>query len=514
MKKYIIVSALIFAGSFAFGQTEYDALRMSQTSLTGSARYMGMGGAFGALGADATAIKDNPAGLGVFRSSEIAFTINGAFQSNNADWKGKHTKESGNNLRFDALSYVMAMPIYNEGSGGLVGSNFSFTYNKVRDFNRSIMAKGTNVDRSFTDFISYYTTTANRIEQDLQKKNNYDPYVERNSDGEFAPWLAILGYNGYLINPKIENKLTTWHSNFPGQLVNPTSIVLEKGSVNEYGFGWAGNFDNKFFLGVNANIYSLNYNLESTLGESFSNANFTLTNYLSQTGTGFNVKIGGIYLPTNNLRLGVSVHTPTFYSISETMDFKLLSSQMAPNMIEQPTKMGSQEYNLQTPLQAQASIAYLFGRKGLLSAEYNFINYPGMRLRDSGSNSSSFGIENEGMSKVFRNGHVFKIGAEYKPMETVALRTGYGFATSPNNPDYKEGKALRLNSTTTATEYFENNNTQYISLGAGYRQSNWFLDLAYVLRWQKDKLYSYQGAYAADISTSTNNIVATLGFKF
>ena len=102
----------------------------SQTSLTGSARYMGMGGAFGALGADATAIKDNPAGLGVFRSSEIAFTINGAFQSNNADWKGKHTKESGNNLRFDALSYVMAMPIYNEGSGGLVGSNFSFTYNE------------------------------------------------------------------------------------------------------------------------------------------------------------------------------------------------------------------------------------------------------------------------------------------------------------------------------------------------------------------------------------------------
>ena len=80
------------------------------------------------------------------------------------------------------------------------------------------------------------------------------------------------------------------------------------------------------------------------------------------------------------------------------------------------------------------------------------------------------------------------------------------------NMSDKEQKELYLR--IKREEYFENNNTQYISLGAGYRQSNWFLDLAYVLRWQKDKLYSYQGAYAADISTSTNNIVATLGFKF
>lgn len=514
MKKYIVVAVFVVIGSFAFAQTEYDALRLSQTTLSGSARYMGMGGAFGALGADATALKDNPAGLGVFRSSEIAFTLNGAFQSNKAVWKGTSTKESGNNLRFDALSYVMAIPIYNEGAGGLVSSNFSFTYNKVRDFNRAIIAKGSKLDRSFTDFMAGYTTAANRIEQDVEKKANFDPYIDRNSDGNYAPWLAVLGYNGYLINPEVKNNLTTWVSNFPGQLVNPTSKIFEKGSINEYGFGWAGNFDNKFFLGVNANMYSLNYDLESTLGESLSNGNFTLVNYLSQTGTGINLKIGGLYLPTNNLRLGVAVHTPTFYSISESMHFELNSSQLAPGKVEKPSRIGTQEYHLQTPFQAQASIAYLFGRKGLLSAEYNFINYTGIRLRDSESNSSSFDLENKGMSKVLRNGHLIKMGAEMKPVETFALRAGYAFATGANNPDYTEGKSLRLNSTTTDTEYLDHINTQYITLGAGYRQPSWYLDVAYVLRLQKDSFHPYQGAYAADISSSTSNIVATLGFKF
>lgn len=76
MKKNILVALLAAASTLAFAQTEYDALKLTQTELSGSARYMAMGGAFGALGGDATALKDNPAGLGVYRSSEIALSLN------------------------------------------------------------------------------------------------------------------------------------------------------------------------------------------------------------------------------------------------------------------------------------------------------------------------------------------------------------------------------------------------------------------------------------------------------
>ncbi len=57
-----------------WAQTDEDALRYSQLFPGGTARYLGVGGAFGALGADFGALSNNPAGLGLYRSSEFSFS--------------------------------------------------------------------------------------------------------------------------------------------------------------------------------------------------------------------------------------------------------------------------------------------------------------------------------------------------------------------------------------------------------------------------------------------------------
>ncbi|MGC3977375.1 MAG: hypothetical protein QM751_03555 [Paludibacteraceae bacterium] len=193
--------------------------------------------------------------------------------------------------------------------------------------------------------------------------------------------VSILGYWGYLIDPTVNNNKTTWSSGFSG---NPDLYhhLFERGSVSEYGFGWAGNFNNRVFLGANFNISSLEYRLESIISEkNNSGDNFRLNNTLNQSGTGVNLKIGAIALLTNDLRIGASIHTPTFYSISEFNDFELYSSKMeSKDQPEIPSHIGSQKFQITSAFQAQGSIAYLFGKKGLLSAEYNFINYPGYEI--------------------------------------------------------------------------------------------------------------------------------------
>ena len=59
----------------ALAQGEMDAYKFSQYDISGTARYMSMGGAFGALGGDISSMRTNPAGLGIYRSSEVLTTM-------------------------------------------------------------------------------------------------------------------------------------------------------------------------------------------------------------------------------------------------------------------------------------------------------------------------------------------------------------------------------------------------------------------------------------------------------
>ena len=182
-----------------------------------------------------------------------------------------------------------------------------------------------------------------------------------------------------------------------------------------------------------------------------------------------------------------------------------------------PTDGSRQNFNLQSPMQAQLSAAYMFGRKGLISAEYNFINYQGMRFSETNGKRTTFEPENTGMQEVLNNGHVLKLGAEFKPSENFALRAGYAMMTPVTNPEYLEGKSIRLNTVNTNTDYFNDNGTNYFSVGAGYREATWFVDLSYSMKLQNEDFYPYQfnrtDLEAASVKTNTHNVALTVGFK-
>lgn len=512
MKKILVAFAVILNCSFLVAQTEFDAFKMVQNDINGTARYMSMAGAFGALGGDASAIKDNPAGLGIYRSSELMGSINLMLQQNNATWYGQSTLDDIYKVKFNNFSYVIATPTWRSesGSGGLQSSNFSFAYNRLRNFNRSLTVQGGSSLASMTDYMGYFT--GNKTGNDLAYvEDSYEPF-----DNIAVPWLSVLAYEGGLINERVANGASSWSSLLnENETVTPTYQLLEKGYHDEYSIGWAGNFSNVFYLGATLNLQAINYSAFSTYSESFAgNGSMSLKDSIYTSGTGFNFKIGTIISPLDFLRLGLSLHTPSIYKLNDTYYTTLDYDTDRAGYISTPGARSA--YQIQSPLVVNASIGLLVGQKGLISAEYNYNNYTGTRLRNSNGDSQSFGAENQGMANVLNDVRTIKVGGELRVTDNFSLRAGYANSSSAHKTNAE--KLMRRNTLRTDTEYFINNRIDYLTAGFGYHEEGWFVDFAYMNKMSDDKFYPYNHKAVqvepANITTTNHNMAITLGFRF
>lgn len=515
MKKYIIALAVILNGSFIMAQTEFDALKLIQPDINGTARYMGMAGAFGALGGDASAIKDNPAGLGVYRSSEMTGTLNISLQNSNAVWDNTTAKDNLTNTNFTNLSYVKFMPTFRSrnGNSGLLNSNWSFSYNRLKSFNRNSTIKNGSSASSITDYMAYFT--GNIPSADLTYiSNSYEPFDNTN-----VPWISVLAKEGALMNESVTGSKSSWSSLLgSSESVAPTYTLQETGYQDEYSIGWSGNFSNVFYLGTTLNLQSINYTARSRYSETFgAGGGMTLDNTVNTSGTGFNLNVGAILRPTDMLRLGVAVHTPTIYNLTDNNYSNLDYSTTISGNISTPT--GYSEYQLNNPWKFNASAAIVIGQKGLISAEYDYSLNSYAKFYDKDGSAQSFSDENAGIKNMLKDVQTIKIGGEYKLSDNVSLRAGYAHMSGGTNNSQAD-KLMRYNTTRTDTEYFQNNRTDYLTAGFGYREASWFIDFAYMNKILDETFYPYNSnslaiaVNPASVKTTNNNLVVTLGFRF
>lgn len=491
MKKIYTIGLAVCLFTAAQAQNFEDAVRFSRLPNYGTARVTAMGGAFNALGGDISAILNNPAGIGVFRKSEFSFTPQLNFTQTKAG------NETGKKTSFQVGDMGAVMTLYMP-DGNWKGINFSVNYTNLNNFNRKTRQVVGNSYSSFTDVMA------------LQAGNT--------PSDELDGFLTGLAYDAFLINRDEEKgeyysvlALSDVHEN-----VAQVKETEEKGFQGEYTLAFGSNYKDKLYIGMSIGVQSVYYKMLSTFTEAPDMDSpskldyYTYSEYKKMNGAGINLKFGAIYRPIPALRLGASIHTPTWYNINYTMYTGIYSEFITDfdertgrekGWYEAPSYEMSVDYNMRSPWRAVVGVATVLGQKAILSADYEFVKYTNAKFTHS-SDGYDYGYENSDILAYLRPTHNFRAGAEYRFNPVFSLRAGYNFKESPYYENNKDHNRLHA-----------------FSGGFGLNFGTFYCDAAFVHRHSQDEtvFYSYGDEVVADPVKNkykSNEARITFGIRF
>ena len=500
MKK-LILTIIATAGlmAFSFGQYVDQALIFSQQNYGSTARSKAMGNAFGAIGGDFSSLSINPAGIGIYQKSEFSSTLNLlGMNSTDATYQGQIANDQSNNFSFRNLGFVMANPVQNGGSG-LVSLNWGFGFNKLNNFNQNYAVSKNGSPHSRMDAFAENSYGINKTKF----------YDENNPYNSGIPWESKLAWENYLMDvndPTVNSYNSILLTN---ELVNENMTVNKEGYNNEVVGTFGANFNHKLYLGATIGWQLLYYNESTTYSEDGEFGKFDYSTTARTSGKGINLKLGMIYRPIPSLRIGAAIHTPTYFSMDEEYS-SIMSSNLqfvsteANGAHRAETPLGNYQYKMETPTRAIASLAYQFGKMGMISCDYEYVDYSKMKIRN-GNDGYNFSVENTDIKAIYQSVGNLRLGAECKPTEAVSLRAGYELFGNPY-------KSYAYNHLQANKDYSFNT----INLGVGYRIDNVYLDVAYSHGSQTNFSYMYQVSNANDpvkYDLKSNSLVFTLGIK-
>lgn len=493
MKKFVLfISGVLFVSVSVFGQNIDDALRYSQVFYGGTARFVSMGGAFTALGGDISSLSQNPAGLGVFRSSEITVSPQLMYINTTSSFHGIAT-DNVNNFILNQAG-IVANIIKSNKTTGLISLNFGYSFNKSNDYYQSIRIQGVNPSSSLADYWSgisdgtYYT--------DLSGAEGiaYDAWVMDTITGTGGSSYGTV-YSNYGDNPP----------SVYGQ--NVRRQIYSDGYTGEHAISFGGNYSNKLLFGVTFGINQLRYVSSYEHLESANTAlpslfkNFTYNDYYEDEGTGFTFKIGAIYKPVETVRIGIAFHTPTWYHINEYFTQNITSNFTDGGHYDYSNDPLRFEYALATPYRLLGGVAVQVSKIAFLSADYEFVDYSQARFSQTGD-GYNYSEKNANIRNSLKSASNIRVGGELR-ITKLYLRGGYGYY----------GKAFNASEDNADLDYTS------FSGGIGFREQNISVDFGYTnLQYsQKYVLYPLADNYdpaIANLSTTKNMFTLTFGYKF
>ena len=499
MKKYILLLITIITVNIIQAQEIRDALRYSQENLNGTARFRAMSGAFGALGGDLSSINVNPAGSAIFANNQLGFTLNNTSINNNSNFFDNTTNVKDSSFDLNQAGGVFVFKNQNKLNNWKKFS-VAINFENTNVLNNSIYSAGTNPSNSIAN---YFLSYANGVPLNVLEDSNYDEL------GHGAQ-QAFLGYQGYIINPVNNNSTNTnYTSNVPaGGSYYQENTITAKGYNGKLSFNAATSFKDKLYIGVNLNSHFVDFRQssrfyednEAPLTPDYTVSRVQFDNDLYTYGTGFSFQLGAIAKLSKELRLGIAFESPTWLRLNDEFTQKLIgvsantSEELAPDVVNPNTTNYYEPYKLQTPSKWTGSMAYVFGKKGLISVDYAIKDYSSIQFKPN--SDPYYRTLNNKMNGLLNSASELRLGAEYK-IEAWSLRGGYRLEQSP----YK-------NKTTIGDL------TGY-SGGIGYNFGGTKLDLSYATF----KRATQQGFFeqglndGAAINTKNSTITLTLLFE-
>ena len=525
MNKKIYILACLFIAQYAVAQTPEDALRMTWTTPSGTARHQAIGGAMGSLGGEITSTFTNPAGLGFYKNPEFVLSPGFRFLRTKGSFRGSDpmSLSQANGFSLGTSGLIWA---WNSKYNKWKNNSMSIAINNMANFKHDIYYSGSN------DYSSFSENAANEFFNFYSQQKNANPGLSNNEIIDRAlndPNVTLFTKQAlftYLVDVDTANGRNTVISRAEQpSVLNQENHISTKGGITEIAIGFAANMDDRVYLGGSIGVPIISYNRTSTFTESdatgtgnneFSSAKYTEKYKVS--GVGVNLKLGLILKPVEYVRLGLAIHSPTLYGLKDNYSSSLTTDiDAAPGAVKVFTansadllngKDLSFNYDLVTPLKVMVSVSYVLReiqdvrkQRGFLTADVEYTNYKWSSFSaadENGDNSYYKGV-NSDIKDAYKSAFNFRAGGELK-FNTIAGRLGFAYYGSPYKD--KDLKARRM----------------YISGGLGYRNKGMFIDLTYVHQLNKDVNFPYrltaprQNTFAT-LKETGGNVMLTVGIK-
>ena len=523
-------AALVTAGAAA--QSAVDAYTITPTQLRGTARFVSMGGAFTSLGSDLSCLTQNPAGIGMYRYSDIGLTFDASIRSYKSSTNYQSSSNSETKWNFDNFGYVGVANL----SGALRSFQWGVSYSRIASFERMSSGYINPSATSLSNYVASFTQGTNS--GDMLSDDNYDPYYDSSVD-----WLSTLAYNSYMISN------TTGDESYAGLYQNGTNgdalyQMRETGSIDEYNIDFGGNVSDVVYWGIGVGIMDVNYNSVSDYSESMENAlvysptrdalvsgnaGFNLYNQRSISGTGANLKLGVIVRPIEQLRIGVAIHTPTWLHLNH-QGYGQVDYNYSPygEGSDRPTNSGTADTpdygyssRLNTPWRFMLGASTVIGSSAIVSVDYERVAYGDMKLRQEGSFYGGYvdnTFANEDVKNLFRAANIVRVGLEYRISRNFSARAGYNWQSSALTEAAKSPTAA-VGTSGTDPSFIFNDATNTFSHGLGYHYKSWYIDAAWQHVRRSGTYHAYTSfdgniAPTASLTDNYNNIVISTGFRF
>lgn len=494
MKKLVQIALLMGFLYPATAQSDLDAYRFSLADPYGSsARSMSLGGALGAVGADPSVVLSNPASLAQYRSSAFNLSLAMDNTKNSASYLDQTRMSNKYATSMPSLNLVFTSNKMSKGQyakDGWVNYNFGIGYNRKANYNRRISYQGLNTSNSFLDYVSDYVNGL--------PVGDLDANEEQLNEGFY--YFENMFWYAYLIDSVSDGQyMGTYDPNNP--LQQQEGAINTSGGASELNFTFAANYEHKLFFGVGVNIEQLNYDETNRFTEIDNPAvggtwnYFDFTRSLNTEGWGYNGRIGLVFKPTNALRLGLSLHSPSILNLTDRYYDELFVRYDDGSSEELSTVDKQFSYTLVTPMRYGLQAAFFFGKKGFISAEVENIDYSTMSLW---ADNFEYDAVNAAIANNYQTVSNFKLGGEVA-LNEFRLRAGLAHQGTPfaDGQDYSRS---------------------FASFGFGLSEASWGFDLAVVRQLSQDTYvpYAYSGIDPSGVSSEFNKtrIALTLSTKF
>lgn len=463
-------------------QNDIDALRYSQLEFGGTARFSSMAGSMGAIGGDFSTLGFNPAGIGVYRKSEFTVSVGMQGARTYSDYYGSATEDRKLDLHLNNLGLIGTIK-RDSSKTGWRSFNFGIGYNRSTNYNTRSMVQGYNTQSSLLDT---YVAAANG-----------------HNSADFDAFSTDLAWQTYLMNYDSAAAPNTYYHVIPRYGEMQKRAVNRSGSLGETSISFGGNYRDLILIGGSINIVSANYSEEMVFEErdeadSIANfKSFTLSQTLDTKGYGINFKAGVIVKPTDWLRIGAAVHTPTAFTFSDTYSSTMYSDLEGGVTYDFNSPLGAYDYNITTPFRAMGSLGFIIKKYGLINVDYEYVDYSDMHL--NASNNTVFANVNADIRTKYQPAQNLRVGGEFR-LDPVAFRVGYALYGSPFS-------SSEINKNATHSSY---------TGGIGFRAKKYVFDAAYVLTKYSDFNYLYDPNIVDPVKDDhvTSSFILTFGIRF